>query len=152
MYQFGAVTHTTIATLDADGRRHRVTLYTSHDGVEFVGRLWFADDAGPDAEGIPDRGVLPGRTEAEVMALARQLRTEELLQRYRRANAEKRRYHGLRQLTTELLDKIRYLNQVGVSMRSGLLDADAATQELELTERQMVELVRQAKRLAGVES
>jgi hypothetical protein len=152
MYQFGSVIHTTIATLDADGRRHRVTLYTSHDGVEFIGRLWFADDAGPDAVGIPDRGVLPGRTEAEVLSMARELRPDELLQRFRRANAEKRRYHGLRQLTTELLDKIRYLNQVGVSMRSGLLDQEAAQQELELTERQMVELVRQAKRLAGVES
>ncbi len=152
MYQFGAVTHTSIGTLDLDGHRHRVTLYVSHDGIEFVGRLWFADDGGPDAEGIPDRGVLPGRTEAEVIALARRLRPDELQQRFRRATAEKRRYHGLRALTTELLDKIRYLNQVGVSMRSGLLDADAAAQELELTERQMIELIRQAKRLAGVES
>jgi len=152
MYQFGTVTHSSIATLDADGRRYRVTLYIAHDGVEFVGRLWFADDSGPDTQGIPDRGVLPGRTEADVLALTRALRPDELLQRFRRANAEKRRYHGLRQLTTELLDRMRYLNQVGVSMRSGLLDADAAAQELELTERQMLELVKQAKRLAGVES
>ncbi len=152
MYQFGAVTHTSVATLDVDGRRFRATLLISHDGIEYVGRLWFADDAGPDSAGIPDRGVFPGRTEAEVIALGRRLRPDELQQRFRRASAEKRRYHGLRALTTELLDKIRYLNQVGVSMRSGLLDADAATQELELTERQMVELVKQAKRLAGVES
>jgi len=152
MYQFGTVTHSSIAALDADGRRVRVTLYISHDGVEFVGRLWFADADEPDVQGIPDRGVLSGRTEADVVALTRGLRPDELLQRFRRANAEKRRYHGLRQLTTEILDKMRYLNQVGVSMRSGLLDADAAAQELELTERQMLELVKQAKRLAGVES
>ena len=37
-------------------------------------------------------------------------------------------------------------------MRSGLLDGEAAAQELDLTEQQLVELVKQAKRLAGVES
>lgn len=152
MHHFGAVTHAAVATLDVEGRRYRVTVYVSHDGVEFTGRLWFTDDEVADSEGIPDRGVLPGRTEAEAIMLARRLRPDELQQRFRRAHAEKRRYHGLRQLTGEILDKIRYLNQVGVSMRSGLLDGDAATQELELTERQLVELVKQAKRLAGVES
>ncbi len=152
MYHFGAVTHATVATLDVDERRYRVSVYVSHDGIEYVGRLWFADDTESDADGIPDRGVLPGRTEAEVITLARRLRPDELQQRFRRANAEKRRYHGLRRLTSEILDKIRYLNQVGVSMRSGLLDGDAAAQELELTERQLIELVKQAKRLAGVES
>ncbi len=152
MYPFGTVTNAAVATLDADGRRYRVTVFVTHDGIEFTGRLWFADEEGADTDGIPDRGVLPGRTEAEVITLARRLRPDELQQRFRRANAEKRRYHGLRQLTNEILEKIRYLNQVGVSMRSGLLDGDAASQELELTERQLVELVRQAKRLAGVES
>jgi hypothetical protein len=152
MYQFGTVTHTSVGALDYEGHRYRVTLFTSHDGIEFVGRLWFADDAVPDSDGIPDRAVLPGRTEAEVQAQAMRLTADELRQRFRRATAEKRRYHGLRALTMELLDRIRYLNQVGVSMRSGLLDAEAAAQELELTEQQMVALVRQAKRMAGVES
>lgn len=152
MYQYGTVTRTSIGALDHEGHRYRITLITSHDGVEFVGRLWFADAETPESDGIPDRAVLPGRTDAEVLALAQRLSPDELRQRFRRASAEKRRYHGLRALTMELLDKIRYLNQVGVSMRSGLLDADAATQELELTEEQMVALVQQAKRLAGVES
>jgi hypothetical protein len=151
MLPFGSVTRTAIATIDVDERRLRVTLHVAHDGVEYVGRLWFADTAWEDA-GIPDRGVFPGRNEGEVLVLARRLRPDEMLQRYRRANAEKRRFHGLRQLTLEVLAKIRYLNQVAVSMRAGLLDVDAAQQELELTERQMVELVRQAKLLAGVES
>lgn len=151
MLPFGSVTRTAIATIDVDEQRLRVTLHVSHDGVEYVGRLWFANTAWEDA-GIPDRGILPGRTEGEVLALARRLRPDELLQRFRRANAEKRRFHGLRQLTLELLTKVRYLNQVAVSMRAGLLDVDAAQQEIELTERQMVELVKQAKVLAGVES
>lgn len=151
MLPFGTVTRTAIATIDVDENRVRVTLHVAHDGVEYVGRLWYANTAWEDT-GIPDRGVLPGRTEGEVLALARRLRPDELLQRYRRANAEKRRFHGLRQLTLELLSKVRYLNQVAVSMRAGLLDVDAAHQEIELTERQMIELVRQAKVLAGVES
>lgn len=151
MLPYGSVTRTALATIDVDDHRLRVTLHVSHDGVEYVGRLWFANTAWEDA-GIPDRGLVPGRTEADVLVLARRLRPDELLQRYRRANAEKRRFHGLRQLTLELLARIRYLNQVAVSMRSGLLDVDAARQEIELTERQMVELVKQAKVLAGVES
>lgn len=152
MYHFGAVTNAAVATLDVNETRYRVTVFVAHDGIEFVGRLWFAEEGEADANGIPDRGVLPGRTEAEVITLARRLRPDELQQRFRRATAEKRRYHGLRQLTNELLDKIRYQNQVAVSMRSGLLDGDAAAQELELTENQMIELVKQARRLAGVES
>ena len=151
MIPFGAVSQTSIATIDVDGRPFHVRVRTSHDGVEFVGRLWFADEAWDNA-GIPDRGVLPGRTEGEVLALAERLTPDELRRRYRRAKAEKRRFHGLRTLTLEMLAKIRYLNQVAVSMRTGLLDRAAAEHEMVLTEEQLVELVRQAKVLAGVES
>jgi len=151
MIPFGVVSQANIATIEVDGRPFTVTARTVHDGVEYVGRLWFADvDWGNS--GIPDRGVFPGRTEDEVLALARRLRPDEMLHRYRRANAEKRRFLGLRQLTLEILSKIRYLNQVGVGMRTGLLDRPAAEQEMLLTEEQLVELVRQARMLAGVES
>ena len=50
-----------------------------------------------------------------------------------------------------MIAKVRYLNQVAVSVRTGLLDAEAAGQEMDLTEAQMVELVRQAQRVAGIE-
>jgi hypothetical protein len=150
MVPFGPITQTPLTTLHVDGRDVRVTLHTAHDGIEFVGRLFFAE-SGWTNNGIPDRGILPGRTVDAVRALADDLRPEELAQRYRRANAEKRRYHGLRQLTLEVLAKVRYLNQVGVSMRTGLLDPEAAAQELELTETQMLALVRQMRNLAGVE-
>ncbi|MCE2900427.1 MAG: hypothetical protein ACK6DP_17840 [Gemmatimonas sp.] len=150
MAPFGPVTRCPLTTLHIDGREVQVTLHTAHDGIEFVGRLFFAEPDWPN-NGIPDRGTLPGRTVDAVQALADDLRPEELAQRYRRANAEKRRYHGLRQLTLEVLAKVRYLNQVGVSMRSGLLDPEAAAQELELTERQMLALVGQMRNLAGVE-
>jgi len=150
MLPFGTVTQTVLSTIDVEDRQIRVSVHIIHDGVEFVGRLWFAESTWTNS-GIPDRGILPGRTEGEVLALARRLRPDELLQRYRRANAEKRRFHGLRRLTMEILSKIRYLNQVAVSMRSGLLDGDAAAQEIQLTERQLIELVKQAKLLAGIE-
>lgn len=150
MLPFGTVTQSVLSTIDIDERHVRVSLHIVHDGVEFVGRLWFAESTWTNS-GIPDRGVFPGRTEGEVLALAHRLRPDELIQRYRRANAEKRRFHGLRRLTMEVLSKIRYLNQVAVSMRSGLLDRDAATQEMLLTEEQMVDLVRQARMLAGIE-
>lgn len=150
MVPFGPVTQTPLPTIHVDGRDVRVTLHTAHDGIELVGRLYFAEQEWTNSS-IPDRGVLPGRTLHNVELLARDLRPEELVQRYRRANAEKRRFHGLRQLTQELLMKVRYMNQVAVSVRTGLLDGDAARQEMELTEEQMVRLVRQLRHLAGVE-
>ena len=151
MPPLSAVSQTLIGNIEVDGREFRVTVRTAYDGIEFVGRLWFADADWGNA-GIPDRGVLPGRSEEEVLALAQRLRTDELLNRYRRANAEKRRFHGLRQLTAELVSKIRYMNQVAISVRTGLLDAEAAAQEMQLTEAQLGELVQQARMLAGVES
>jgi hypothetical protein len=150
MLPFGTVTQTVLSSIDVDDRQVRVSLHIAHDGVEFVGRLWFAESTWTNS-GIPDRGMFPGRSESEVLALASRLRPDELMQRYRRANAEKRRFHGLRRLTMEVLSKIRYLNQVAVSMRNGLLDRDAAAQEMLLTEQQLVELVKQARMLAGVE-
>jgi len=147
----GTVIQTPLGTISIDDRDVRITLHTSHDGIEFVGRLFFADsDWGNN--GIPDRGVFPGRTSDDVLALARKLQPDELTQRYRRANAEKRRYHGLRQLTMELLAKVRYQNRVAIGIRSGLLDPEAGQHELDLTEGEMVNLIRQMKFQAGVET
>ena len=141
---------TYIASIDHDGRRYNVSVRTHFDGVEYVGRLFFADDAWEDA-GLPDRGPLPGRTREEVLGLARRLTPQDLVLRYRRAVAEKRRYVGLRRATDEILSKIRYLNQVAISMRAGLLDVDGAAQEIALTERQLHELVDRLRAFAGVE-
>jgi len=145
-----SVTRTDIGMIDADGERYRVTLHVTHDGIEYVGRLWFTGSDWDDA-GFLDRGVLPGRTESEVLDLALRLSDEELAMRFRRGNAEKRRYHGLRRLTCEMLDKIRYMNRVAVSLRKGLLDVQSARQEIELTEEQMLQLIVQAKNVAGIE-
>lgn len=138
-----------IGTLEADGKNLAVSLRVVFDGIEHVGRLWFAE-AEWDDDGIPDRGAFPGRTVDEVVTLARRLTPQELLQRYRRAQAEKRRFHELRRITDEILAKIRYLNQVGISMRAGMLDVEGAAQELELTERQLHELVDRLRPVAGL--
>jgi hypothetical protein len=139
-----------IATLDYDGRRYNVTCRVAFDGIEYVGRLWFADDSWNDS-GLPDRGAIPGRTRDEVLVLARKLSTQDMLLRYRRALAEKRRFTGLRKATDEILGKIRYLNQVAISMRAGLLDSDGAAAEIELTEKQLHEIVEKLKGFAGIE-
>lgn len=141
---------THVATIDHDGRRYNVTVVTQFDGIEYVGRLYFADDAWDDA-GLPDRGPLPGRTRDEVVALAKRLSPQDLTLRFRRAVAEKRRFVGLRRATDDILSKIRYLNQVAISMRAGLLDVDGAAQEIALTERQLHEIVDRLRVFAGVE-
>ena len=107
-----------IATITADERRLAVSLSISFDGIEHVGRLWFAEEEWED-EGIPDRGTISGRTTEEVISAARALTEPELLARHRRATVNKRRYLSLRAVTDEILRKVRYLNQVAVSMRAG---------------------------------
>ena len=139
-----------IATLEYDGRRFNVTCRIAFDGIEYVGHLWFADEAWDDS-GVPDRGSLPGRTRDETLTLARRLTPQELMLRYRRALAEKRRFTGLRKATEDILEKIRYLNQVAISMRAGLLDSEGAAAEIELTERQLHEIVEKLKVFAGIE-
>ena len=150
MLALGSVVKTDIGMLEADGERYRVTLHIAPDGIEYVGRLWFTDIEWDDS-GFLDRGVLPGRSETEVLDLALRLTDEELAMRFRRGNAEKRRYHGLRRLTTEMLEKIRYMNRVAVSLRKGLLDVQSARQEIDLTEKQMLQLIVQARNVAGIE-
>jgi hypothetical protein len=139
-----------ITTLEYDSRRFNVSCRVAFDGIEYVGRLWFADEEWDDG-GLPDRGALPGRTREEVLTLARRLTQQDMLLRYRRAVAEKRRFTGLRKATDEILSKIRYLNQVAISMRAGLLDTEGAAAEIDLTERQLHDIIEKLKVFAGVE-
>src|SRR5678815_3123401 len=69
-----------IASLDYDGRRFNVSCRIAFDGIEYVGRLWFADESWDDG-GLPDRGALPGRTREEVIAFARRLTQQDLMLR-----------------------------------------------------------------------
>lgn len=140
-----------IATIEHSGRRYSVTCRIAFDGIEYVGRLWFADEDAEDV-GLPDRAAIPGRNRDEVLDQARRLSGKELGLRYRRALAEKRRFISLRRETDDILTKIRYLNQIAISVRDGLLDEDGAGQEIELTERQLHESIKKLRHTAGVEA
>ena len=139
-----------IATIEHENKRLQVSIRVAYDGIEYVGRLWFAEESWEDL-GIPDRGHINGETREEVVAAASRLTTEQLVRRYERAVAEKRRYKSLRKSTAEVLAKIRWLNQVSISMRSGLLDVTGAASEIEATEKQLHELVDRLRNFAGQE-
>jgi hypothetical protein len=64
------VTQPHIGTIESDGRRYNVSVRIGFDGVEFVGRIWFADESWDDL-GLPDRGALPGRTNDAFMDCGR---------------------------------------------------------------------------------
>lgn len=151
MAEYDEIVQPHIATIDVGGRRYNATCRISWDGIEYVGRVWFADESGAEG-GMPDRGALPGRTRDEVLKLAMRLTPDELSRRLKRAQAEKRRFHGLRHATDDVLAKIRYLNQVAISMRAGLLDVEGAAGEIDLTEKQLHELIDLLRNHAGVES
>lgn len=139
-----------IATIDHQGRRVNVTCRIGFDGVEYIGRLWFGPEDGTEPA-LPDRAALPGRTRDEVLAFAQRLTAHELNVRHRRALAEKRRYLSLRRATDEIIAKIRYMNQLAISMNAGVIDPDGAAQEIELTEQQIIEVVLRLKAYAGLE-
>ncbi len=143
-----AFTH--IGTIEVDDRRFNVSCRVGFDGIEYVGRLYFADEAWDDV-GFPDRGALPGNTKDQCLVLARAFDAKQLTERYRRALAEKRRYKALRRVTEEILAKIRYLNQLAISMRAGLLDVEGAAGEIDATEAQLHALISRLREAAGVE-
>ncbi len=143
-------THPYIGSIEHLGRRYDVTCRVAFDGIEYVGRLWFTEE-GTDETGLPDRGSIPGRTREEVLEHARRFTPRELMLRYRRAVSEKRRFLKLRRETNDILAKIRYLNQIAISVRDGLLDEEGANQEIEITERQLHETIERLRHNAGVE-
>ncbi len=139
-----------LGNIEVEGRRYNVSLHVSYDGIEYVGRLWFVDESWDD-NGFPDRASIPGPTREVVVEAAQRLSSDDLVRRFSRGAAERRRYHGLRKTTEEVLAKIRYLNQVAISMRAGLLDVEGAAQEIDQTEKQLHELIDRLRLYAGVE-
>jgi hypothetical protein len=139
-----------IGTIEHLGKRYTVTCRVAFDGIEYVGRLWFAEEEWDDV-GLPDRAAIPGRSREDVLTQARLLTQHELNLRHRRALAEKRRFLKLRRVTDEILTKIRYMNQVAVSVREGWIDEEGASQEVDLTQQQLHELIDRLRHFAGVE-
>jgi hypothetical protein len=140
---------TYISSVETDGHYYAVFCRVAFDGIEFVGRLWFAEPGCP-AAGHPDRAVIAGRTRADVLARASELNADELGQRQRRVFAERRQYFPLRCATDEILAKVRYLNGVALSLQSGILDEAAARHEFEVTEGELHDCVDQFRQWAGV--
>lgn len=149
MSEIGQVEQPHVTSVDIDGKRYNVTVRTAFDGIEHVGHLWFAD-ADWDDDGIRDHGTIPGRNADDVLSNARALDAHELGLRYKRALADKRRYHGLRKITEDVLNDIRHLNKVAMSMRAGLLAIEEAAAEINSTEERLHEMVARLKHYAGV--
>ena len=139
-----------IASIDHQGRRYNVTCRIGFDGVEYIGRLWFAPEDGNEPA-MPDRAAVPGRTRDEVLSFAQRFTPQELVVRHRRALAEKRRYLSLRRATDEIIAKVRYMNQLALSMKAGVIDPEGAGQEMLLTEQQIIDVVVRLKDYAGLE-
>lgn len=133
---------TFVTTVDIDETRYAVTIEMTHDGVEHIGRLRFADDSWGDA-GIVDAVGIPGRTPNDVVNAAWSLSTAELQQRYRRALGTTQRSRGWRRATEDVRTSIQYLAKVSTSLRAGLLDVDDAAREIDATERQLADSLRQ---------
>jgi hypothetical protein len=144
------VAHPYVSTIEFEGTQYTITCRISFDGIEYLGRLWFTEEGSSD-EGIPDRASIPGRTPEEVLAFARRLSPRDLVLRHHRAIAEKRRFLRIRQATEDILTKIRYMNQVAVSIREGWIDREEGTREIDLTTRQLHDAVDVMHTLAGVE-
>ncbi len=144
-------THPYVGSIEHLGQRYDVTCRVSHDGIEYVGRLWFNEEGTAAESGLPDRSAIPGRTRDDVLDYARRLTPRDLILRYRRAVSERRRYFRLRHATDDILAKIRYLNQIAISVRRGLLDEAGANQEIDVTERHLHESIERLRHNAGIE-
>ena len=58
MSDFG-ITQQYLSTIEMDGKPCAVSVRIAYDGIEYIGRLFFADPE--TGEGIPDHGAIPGR-------------------------------------------------------------------------------------------
>lgn len=139
-----------LGSFKVDGQNCEVYLSIAYDGLEHVGRLWFTGDA-VDGKAIPDHGSVPGRTEDETISLARRFSEDDLLRRFFRARAEKRKFLQLRAATQTFLEKVKHMNSVAVSVKSGQMDAATARQEFDMAVAELHELVDTLPLVAGVE-
>src|ERR1051325_2782214 len=87
------------SAVEIDGKMYNVNVIVENDGVEYIGHLRFSDAEWDDDEGVRDHRPITGTSPNEIVARVRTLSAAELDGRYRRALAERRRYHGLRSIT-----------------------------------------------------
>ena len=60
-------------------------------------------------------------------------------------------YH-VRSHADDIITKIRYMNQIALSVKTGLLDVEDAKQEMELTEKQLHDCVTRLRNAVGDQS
>lgn len=149
MPESGEIEELHVTAIDVEGRQYNVTVAVENDGIEHVGHLWFSDAEWEDG-GMRDQGAIPGRSPHDVLQVSRSLSERDLILRFDRARAAQRRFHGLRKLTEQVLEHIKYLNKVAISMRAGLLEVDEAATEIDETERKLHGMIDQLRHYAGV--
>ena len=139
-----------IRVIAVDRNTYRTTLRVGFDGVEYIGRLWFIDKVDSELAFL-DHGAIPAATVEEAVRKAKEFSDGELEHRCHRALGEKRRFGRLRRATDEMINQIKYLNRVVISLQSGMLDRDGGQQEIQQIQNQILEIVRSLPIHAGVE-
>jgi len=139
-----------IRVITVDGNTYRAIVRVGFDGVEYIGRLWFIDQIDSKLAFL-DHGAVPGSTLEEAVRKARAFTPAELEHRCQRALGEKRRFGKLRRATDEMINQIKYLNRVVISLQAGMLDREGGQQEIQQIQNQILEIVRSLPIHAGVE-
>jgi hypothetical protein len=138
-----------IRTIAIDGQKYFVSLRVGHDGVEHVGRLMFTEASTEIT--YQDHGSVPGTSVQDAVSKAKEFSSGELVQRCHRALSEKRRFGKLRRATDRVIEKIRHLNQVAISLEKGLVDTQKGKLELDQAQSDLLEIVKSLRLYAGVE-
>ena len=134
-------TQHTIRPITLDGKDYNVSLQLGYDGIEYIGQLWFSDPK-DENDRFPDSAAIPGRTIRDAVDAAKRLPSADLERRCKRALADKDRFGRLRQVTEEIITKIKYLNRVAVTMRTGVIEDEGAGEELLLIQQQILDIVK----------
>jgi hypothetical protein len=140
-----------IRVIAIDGHSYRTTLRVGFDGVEHIGRLWFIDNLDTELAFL-DHGAIPAATVEAAVRKARGFSDGELEHRCHRALGEKRRFGRLRRATDEMINQIKYLNRVVISLQSGMLDREGGQQEIQHIQNRILAIVRSLPIHAGVEA
>jgi hypothetical protein len=138
-----------IRTIDVDGQKFFVSLRVGFDGVEYIGRLMFTEASTEIS--YQDHGSVPGTSVQDAVRKTREFSDGDLVQRCYRALSEKRRFGKLRRTTDQMIEKIRHLNRLAVSLEKGLIERESGNAELNQAQAELLEIVRSLRLHAGVE-
>jgi hypothetical protein len=149
MSPVSASTDHQIRTIDVDGQKFFVSLRVGYDGVEYIGRLMFTEASTEIS--YQDHGSVPGTSVQDAVRKTREFSDGDLIQRCYRALSEKRRFGKLRRATDQMIEKIRHLNRVAISLEKGLVDRESGNADLNQAQSELLEIVRSLRLHAGVE-